>query len=64
VKIIENLESKAKSLKKEIIDESRQRAEKEPIKLRKNWFFAIIFILIWLTLLTVIVLAIKRLFTK
>ncbi|MBN1472659.1 MAG: DUF1232 domain-containing protein [Syntrophaceae bacterium] len=53
-----------KLIPKEIMDESREKALKEPLKLKKNWFFALLFIFIWVTLLTVIVLAIIRLFTE
>lgn len=49
---------------KEIMDESREKALKEPIKLKKNWFFALIFILIWIALITVILLKIIRSFTE
>jgi uncharacterized membrane protein YkvA (DUF1232 family) len=46
----------------EIMAEARKKAENEPLKLKKNWVFSIIFILIWLMILTVIGLAILRLF--
>jgi len=53
-----------KLIPKEIMDESREKAKKEPVKLRKNWGFAVLFILIWITLLIVIVLSIRNLFIK
>ncbi len=39
---------------KEIMDLSRKRAEAEPVSLRKNWFFALLFVLIWAALLAAI----------
>lgn len=47
---------------KEIMEESRKKAENEPLKLKKSWFFAVLFILIWILLLTVIVLSVLRIF--
>ncbi len=52
-----------KLIPKEIIEESREKALKEPLKLRKNWFFSLVFIFIWITLITVIVSAIMKFFT-
>jgi uncharacterized membrane protein YkvA (DUF1232 family) len=46
---------------KEIMDESREKARIEPLSLRKNWFFAILFILIWAILLIVFATAIMGL---
>ena len=43
-----------KLIPKEIMDESRIRAENESIKLKNNWTFAIIFILIWILLILII----------
>ena len=42
----------------EIMRESRIRAEREPLKLKKNWLFAAVFILIWLALLAAIIVSI------
>ena len=53
-----------KLIPNDIMDTARQKALQEPIQLKKNWFFAFIFILIWITLITVIVLSIVRLFTE
>ena len=39
---------------KEIMDESRERAEKEPLTLMKNWFVALLFISIWVIVLIVV----------
>ena len=50
-----------KIMPKEIMDESREKARKEPLTLRKNWFFAILFILIWVILLIVFARAIMGL---
>ncbi len=51
-----------KLIPKEIMNESREKALREPIILKKNWFFALLFILIWVVLVGVIVLAIIRFF--
>ncbi|MCK5543303.1 MAG: DUF1232 domain-containing protein [Desulfobacterales bacterium] len=40
----------------EIMEESRKRAEIQPLQLKKNWVFAIGFILIWIALLMSIIL--------
>jgi uncharacterized membrane protein YkvA (DUF1232 family) len=48
----------------EIINESRIKAEKEPLKFKKNWFFGIIFILIWIVFLAVIFKSIIKFFIK
>lgn len=49
---------------KEIMEESRKKAENQTLELKKNWFFAVIFILIWILLLTVIALSILKFFRK
>lgn len=46
----------------EIMQESRKKAEEEPVKLKKNWITAIIFILIWTIILVAIINAIIKLF--
>ena len=51
-----------KLIPKEIMDDSRERAQKDPIELRRNFVFAVLFILIWIALLTVIAFPIIRLF--
>ena len=51
-----------KMIPDEIMEESREKAFKEPLKLKKNWFFGYIFIIIWIILITFIVLEIIRLF--
>ncbi len=48
----------------EIMDESREKAFKEPLKLKKNWFTAFIFIIIWILLITLIISAVIRLSAK
>jgi len=53
-----------KLIPRDVMDEARRRAEKEPSKLGKNWVFATIFILVWVLLLTVIVIAILKLFKR
>jgi uncharacterized membrane protein YkvA (DUF1232 family) len=47
-----------KLIPKEIMEEARQKAENEPLRLKNNWIFALIFILIWIALLTFIILTI------
>jgi uncharacterized membrane protein YkvA (DUF1232 family) len=53
-----------KLIPRDVMDEARRKAEKEPLRLKKNWVFAIIFILVWVLLLTVIVIAILKLFER
>jgi uncharacterized membrane protein YkvA (DUF1232 family) len=48
----------------EIMRESRERAEKEPLRLKDNWLAGAIFILAWVFLLAVIVLSVTGLFRK
>jgi uncharacterized membrane protein YkvA (DUF1232 family) len=51
-----------KLIPKEIMEESRKKAEIEPVKLKKNWFFAVIFIVIWISVLAFIINAVKHFF--
>lgn len=44
-----------KLIPEEIIIQSRLKAEKEPIQLKRNWFVAAIFILLWITALIFLV---------
>jgi uncharacterized membrane protein YkvA (DUF1232 family) len=44
-----------------IIEEARKEAENKPLNLKKNWFFAIVFILIWITFFVVIIFSIIKL---
>jgi uncharacterized membrane protein YkvA (DUF1232 family) len=53
-----------KLIPKVIMDESREKASKEPLQLKNNWFFGSLFIVFWITSITVSVLAIIRLFAK
>jgi uncharacterized membrane protein YkvA (DUF1232 family) len=46
----------------DIMKESREKAETEPLTLRKNWIFAIIFILVWLIVIFEIVRSIFHIF--
>jgi uncharacterized membrane protein YkvA (DUF1232 family) len=49
----------------EIFASAREKAIKEPIKLKKNnWFFALLFISIWVVLIAVIVLKIIKVLRK
>lgn len=53
-----------KLLPEEILDESRKRASQEPVQFKKNWFSALLFILIWSILITGIVVSIVRFYTE
>ena len=54
-----------KLIPEEILASAREKAIKEPIKLKKNnWFFALLFISIWVVLIAVIVLKIIKVFRK
>ena len=48
----------------EIMEESRKKAENQPLQLKKNWFFAIVFVLIWIIVLISIVLFGHSFYTK
>ncbi|MBC2703237.1 YkvA family protein [Desulfobacula sp.] len=39
-----------KLIPQEIMEESREKAENQPLQLKKNWVFAIVFIIIWIAL--------------
>ncbi|MBN2544434.1 MAG: DUF1232 domain-containing protein [Spirochaetes bacterium] len=39
----------------EILEESKRKAEEVPLLLKKNWFAALVFILIWIILLAVMI---------
>jgi uncharacterized membrane protein YkvA (DUF1232 family) len=49
---------------KSVMEEARRKAESEPLELKKNWGVAVIFILIWIVLLTAIVVSVVRLSEK
>ncbi len=49
-----------KLIPEEIMEESRRKAEYESLRLRRNWIFAIIFILIWISLIAVMAASIAR----
>jgi len=54
-----------KLIPEEIFASAREKAIKEPIKLKKNnWFFALLFISIWVVLIAVIVLKIIKVLRK
>lgn len=46
----------------DVLAESRKKADQEPLRLKKNWLFAVLFIVIWMLLLAGIASAIARLF--
>ena len=47
-----------KSIPQDLLKEARNKAEQEPVQLKKNWLFAVLFIAIWVLLLTAIISAI------
>lgn len=47
----------------DILEEARKKAEQEPLQLKNNWFFAVIFMLIWILLLTVTLSELYRIFS-
>lgn len=53
-----------KLIPEKIMTESRIKAEKDPFKLKNNWFFGILFILIWMIILAVIFKSIIKIFIK
>jgi len=53
-----------KLIPKDIMDESKEKALKEPVRLKDNWLFGLIFISVWILLLTFIVIKILKLIGK
>jgi len=53
-----------KLISKDVLEESRLKAEKEPLQLKKNWIFALLFIIMWLLIILFIVLKIVEIFHK
>uniref|UniRef100_A0A7C3N654 DUF1232 domain-containing protein n=1 Tax=candidate division WOR-3 bacterium TaxID=2052148 RepID=A0A7C3N654_UNCW3 len=53
-----------KLIPKDIIDESKEKALKEPVRLKDNWLFGLIFVSVWILLLTFIVIKILKLVGK
>ena len=53
-----------KLIPEEIMAESRKKARQEPVQLKKNWFFAILFILTWIILIIVFLCAAAGLFIE
>jgi len=52
-----------KLIPEDVLMASRERAQREPVKLKKNWLFAALFVFIWTALVIVIILSLVRLFT-
>ncbi len=50
-----------RKMPKEILEDAREKANKEPLTLRKNWFMAAVFVLIWIIVLVVVIEAIVSL---
>jgi len=48
----------------EVMAAARKRAENESVRLKKNWLFACLFILVWIALLLAIFFPLVRLFKK
>ena len=53
-----------KLIPKEIMVISRKRAEAEPVTLRNNWFFAVLFVLIWVVLFAAVFLSLDFLHSQ
>ena len=53
-----------KLIPKNIMEESRIKAQNEPLKLGKNWFFGIFFILIWIALFLIFLMNLINIFKK
>lgn len=47
-----------KLIPKEVFEEAKARAAAEPITLRKNWAFAVVFVALWIAVIALIVRAI------
>jgi uncharacterized membrane protein YkvA (DUF1232 family) len=50
-----------KLIPQKIMDEAREKALKEPLRLKDNWLFAILFILLWIMLVLIIIVSICKL---
>jgi uncharacterized membrane protein YkvA (DUF1232 family) len=48
----------------EIMERARERAKTEKPELKDNWFFAVVFVLLWVLIFASIIMAIVRLFPK
>ncbi|WP_299977368.1 YkvA family protein [Desulfobacula sp.] len=48
----------------EIMEESRKKAENQPLQLKKNWVFAIVFIIIWIALFMFLIHSFISIFLK
>ncbi len=46
----------------EVMDAARERAAREPVSLKENWLFASLFVLFWIAVLALIILALIRIF--
>ncbi len=49
-----------KLIPKHVMQECREKAEANPLELKKNWVFAFLFILIWIIIITAIILSIVK----
>lgn len=48
----------------DVFEDAMKKAENEPVVFKKNWIFAILFILIWITLLSAMCISIVRIIFK
>lgn len=48
-----------KLIPNDVLEESRIKANEEPLQLKKKWFFAIFFILLWLLIIYILLLKIR-----
>ncbi|MEJ5283670.1 MAG: YkvA family protein [Brevinematales bacterium] len=51
-----------KLIPEKVMNRAKEKALKEPLTLKKNWFFAVLFILIWIILITFILLKLINIF--
>ena len=53
-----------KSIPPDIMRESREKAAREPVDPRKNWVAAVIFIAVWIAVLSAVMAALAKLFAR
>lgn len=51
-----------KLIPEEVMNRAKEKTSTEPLMLKKNWFFAVLFILIWIILITFILLKLISIF--
>lgn len=53
-----------KLIPKNLMADARLRAETEPVRLKDNWFFGLVFVMIWLLLIAFILTFVIKMFGK